>query len=109
MYQGTTPAIAYTIKGIDVSAMKAFVSFKYGNNKLLTKSGDEVTITYSDDTSLVLCPLTQEETLDMSVGSVETQIRFVTEAGQAYATNKAKIRVNEVILKGVISYGGDEA
>ena len=106
MYQGTTPAIVYTISGVDLSAMKAFVSFKEGNT-LLTKSGDEVSMSYSDETTTIVCLLSQEETLAFARGTVETQIRFIDSNGMAYATNKAKVRVDDIIYKAVISYGGD--
>lgn len=108
MYQGTTPAIVYTISGVDLSAMKAFVSFRSGRD-VLTKSGDKVNISYDStaDKTTVICALTQEETLAFQRGNVETQIRFISANGEAYATNTAKINAKEVIYKEIISYGGD--
>ena len=109
MYQGTTPAIVYTIGGADLSAMTAYVSF-LSNNNVLTKTGNNVSMTYDSEsnTTTVVCCLTQEETLAMMKGSVKTQIRFVDSANNAYATDKASIAVSDVIYKEVITYNGGD-
>lgn len=106
MYQGTTPAITFSISGWDMSNMTAFVSFKRGAD-ILTKS--DVTMVYDDeaDKTIIVCPLTQEETLNMRAGGATVQIRFIDANGSAYATNKAELEVKDVIFKEVISYGGD--
>ena len=108
MYQGTTPAITYTISGVDVTAMKAYVSFKYGSN-LLTKTYPDVQMDYdsTDNVSTVVCLLSQSETLEMTKGSCITQIRFIASDGSAYATNKGRITVDDVIYRQIITYGGD--
>lgn len=105
MYQGTTPAVTYSISGLDVSAMKPFVSFKNGT-EVLTKTGDAVVMEYDSvaQVTTVICYLTQTETLAMTPGSTKTQIRFVDADGQAYATEKATLRVDDVIYKSVIVY-----
>ena len=108
MYQGTTPAIIYTVAGYDLSAMTAYVSFKYGSN-ILTKTGDDITMEYDSvsETTTIICALTQQETLAMSKGAADTQIRFIDSSGQAYATDKAKINVKDVIDKQIITYRGE--
>lgn len=108
MYQGTTPSIVFEIKGYDLSIAKVFVSFKRGQD-ILTKTDPDVQTSYDteEEISTVVCSLTQEETLAMRQGDATVQIRFIYEDGQAYATNKAEVAVNDVIYKEVISYGGD--
>jgi len=107
MYQGTTPSVIFEIKGYDLTSAKVFVSFKQTGKDVLTKSED-VQVGYDEDTTIstIVCPLTQEDTLDMKRGGVTAQIRFIYEDGQAYATNKAVIEVSDVIYPVVISYGG---
>jgi hypothetical protein len=103
MYQGTTPAITFEIKGYDLTGATVFVSFKHGND-LLTKSN--VSVSYAGNISTVVCELTQEETLAMKKGAVIVQIRFIYPDGQALATTKKAIEIEDVIYPAVISYGG---
>lgn len=105
MYQGTTPSIVYNVKNFDMTGAKLFVSFKQGTKDVITKT-EGVTVVYDDieNVSTVVCPLTQEETLALKQGGVQTQIRFVFANGQAYATNIVSLDVRNVLLQGVISY-----
>lgn len=106
MYQGTTPAIVFSIKGYDLTDATVYVSFKRGND-VLTKTGVEVSWDETTQISTVVCELTQEETLAMKRGAVVVQIRFIYENGQAYATNKKTIEMQDVIYPAVIEFGGD--
>lgn len=107
MYQGTTPALTFFIKDNDMSGMTAFVSFKKGAD-VLTKTGPDVTVVYDSDNSktVIVCQLTQEETLNMRAGGYYAQIRFIDSNNNAYATDKAELTVEDVIYKEIISYGG---
>ena len=110
MYQGTTPAIIYTIKGVDLSAMVPYVSFQSANGNVLTKtSADGVTVEFDeeDEITMVICCLTQRETLDMMKGNVKTQIRFIDSNNEAFATEKKTVRVDDVIYKEIIAFGGN--
>lgn len=109
MYQGTTPALTFEIAGFDASGMTAFVSFKRGAD-LLTKTGEDVTVVYDSENekSVIICQLTQEETLAMRQGSAIVQMRFIDENGAAYATTETKVDVKRVIYKEIIEYGGEE-
>ena len=53
--------------------------------------------------------LTQEETLSLSPGCAEAQIRYIDANGIAQATGKAPLQVMESLLKEVIVYDeGDD-
>ena len=111
MYQGTTPAVSYEIKGYDLTDATIFVSFKR-NSDVLTKTGSDVIAAYDSDSqiSTIICQLTQEETLAIKSGGVQTQIRFIYENGQAYATNVKTLEMKSVIYTDVIHYdGGDDS
>ena len=107
MYQGTTPALTFEIEGFNAAGMTPFVSFKKGSN-VLTKTGSDVTIVYDSDNekSVIVCQLSQEETLSMKQGSAVVQMRFIDSNNQAYATDEAEIDVERVIYKEIIRYGG---
>ena len=110
MYQGTTPALTFQIAGFDATGMTPFVSFKRGAD-VLTKTGNDVTIVYDNvnSISVIVVQMTQEETLSMRQGTAVVQMRFIDSNGNAYATTKANLGVQDVIYKEVISYdGGDE-
>ena len=110
MYQGTTPTIPFNVLGRDLTEATVFVTIKdYKRCNEITKSGSELIVTYNDETeggeySLVLCPLTQEETLKLHPGEAVCQIRFIDNQGQAYATVKATVNVSDVLFKGVIAH-----
>ena len=105
MYQGTTPSIILQIEGMDLSTSTVYVSFKRGQD-VLTKSGVTATYDSEEDLSTITCPLTQEETLAFRAGTVIVQVRFIYSDGQAYATDKAEITVDNVIYPEVITYNG---
>lgn len=108
MYQGTTPAITLNVKDHDMSGTTAFVSFKRGAD-ILTKTHPDVTMVYDSEEmkTVIVCQLSQEETLNMRQGDAIVQIRFIDENGNAYATDKASLTVKDVIYKEIIAYGGD--
>lgn len=107
MYQGTTPTLIFTVANYDLSGATVYVTFSRNKN-ILTKSGSPVTVVYDDvnNLSIIICRLTQEETLAMKQGAVNVQIRFIYSNQQAFATNKASIEVQSVLDKQVISFGG---
>lgn len=107
MYQGTTPSIVFEIKYYDLTSAKVFVSFKQTGKDVLTKTNVQVGYDNATQISTIICPMTQEETLDMKRGGVIVQIRFIYEDGQAYATEKKSLEMNDVIYPVVIQYGGD--
>jgi len=106
MYQGTTPAVTFTIKGYDLTDTSVFVTFM-NNRELLTKTNVMVTFDDGTETSTIVCQLSQEETLAMKKGNVKAQIRFIDENNQAYATEKADILIDDVLYQEVIEYTGD--
>ena len=107
MYQGTTPALTFQIAGFDVSEMTPFVSFRRGAD-VLTKTGSDVTVVYDTDNqrSVIVCKLTQAETLAMRQGDATVQMRFIDVNNEAYATSKATVGVEDVIYKEIIHYNG---
>lgn len=107
MYQGTTPALTFEIEGFNVVGMTPYVSFKRGSD-VLTKTGSDVTVVYDSDNekSVIVCQLSQEETLSMKQGSAVVQMRFIDSNNLAYATDKADLDVDSVIYKEIIRYGG---
>lgn len=112
MYRGTTPTICLTVMtSLDLSKIKTvwvtFQNLVYER----TYTGEEVKIV--PETKKVYVEMSQEETLSLSSGKLDIQIRFLMDDGRAYATEIATTTVEDVLRDGVIDYvpaeGGGES
>jgi len=103
MKQGTTPTILLTVKDRDLSDKSVYVSFRH-NGKQITKTNDDMNITYTEPDTILAVMLSQQETLAFLPGTVSVDVRWVDENGNAEGTNIAMLTVSETILKKVIEY-----
>lgn len=112
MYRGTTPTICLTVMtSLDLSKIKTvwvtFQNLVYER----TYTGEEVKIV--PETKKIYVEMSQEETLSLSSGKLDIQIRFLMDDGRAYATEIATTTVEDVLRDGVIDYvpaeGGGES
>lgn len=105
MYQGTTPYVSLKVLGEDLTGKTAYATIRQGN-RLITVTGNRLTVDYDAEKqwTRVVFRLTQEETLSLSAGIAEVQIRYIDANGIAQATGKAKVDVEESLLKEVIEY-----
>ena len=71
------------------------------SGKMLTKQSGTEGVEITEHT--VSVSLSQEETLRFTPGTVEVQLRGLTNGGDAFATNVARVAVKEVLLKEVIT------
>ena len=108
MYQGTTPTYLLKIDGYDLTDKRVFVTIQ-GKFKRVTKTDDDLTITYEENVSAIAFGLTQEETLGFEPGAVKMQVRFIDANGIALATEVSEIEVKPVLFRKVIAYEPDEA
>lgn len=107
MIRGTTPDYVLTLDGVDLSDQTVYVTIKQCQ-KLLTKTGDELTIAVDETGSTIAFALTQEDTLGLSVGSASIQVRFIGADGVAWATKTATLYVEKALLEKVIAYVSDD-
>lgn len=99
MRRGTTPAIVLTVD-MDITAYTVYVTLK-NSGKQITITNDGLTMEYANQKTTVAFSLTQQQTLDFSVGSCEIQIRAIHD-GTAIATNIETISVGRILKNGVI-------
>lgn len=106
MYRGTTPTIPIRIKGVDLTEAKLYLTFESpaGRQLTLETPGDFLVEKDGEDT-IGYVELTQEQTLRLNAETYSVQIRWVDASGLAGATKIKQIRVKDVLLKGVITYG----
>lgn len=105
MMQGTTPPYVLTVPGRDLRDKTVFVTLQGMDHNQVTKTGDDLTIAYSDNDTTIAFRLTQEETFALKVGEVEVQVRFVGADGIADGTDIVKLKNLRVLLQKIIRYG----
>lgn len=101
MFRGTTPTIVFNINSeLDLSAMvQVWATFK-SKTKEVTKDINDIEV--DNDKKTVTVRLTQEETLQFHDNSVETQLRFLSNDGRAYASKSTRLKVEDILKGGVI-------
>lgn len=107
MRRGTTPTYTLTISGYDLTEMTVYVTVRGAFGKLITKTGDDLSISTDETGSVIAFRLTQAETLELNTGRAEVQVRFIDAQGVALATDIGEIAVERVLLPGEIEYRGD--
>ena len=102
MRRGSTSATTLTVPdSLDLTAAKAiYVTFAQGSKLLTKKSGDPG---LEIEAHVCRVRMTQQETLDFSVGLVEIQLRWLMPDGTADATEVAKVYNKGVLLSEVIT------
>ena len=99
MRRGTTPTITLTVDA-DVHDWTMYVTFANGGNQV-TFEDDRLVKTLDGPQTKVEFVLSQEETLALSVGTVEVQIRAIKD-GVALATDIQRLPIDRIIKEGVI-------
>ena len=102
MRQGTTPTLAFKIRGHDLSGAAAIVVTLRQGTRLYNFDQDRLVVV-GGDASTILLHLTQEETLALRVGGIALQVRWVNPDGEAYTTDTASISNLEALYKEVIN------
>lgn len=108
MIRGTTPTLPIRIIGADIHLAKVFLTMedtRTGRQITLTAPGD-FTVSWDAEAEATVgdVTLSQEQTLSMEAGSCIAQVRWVFPDGSAGATRRRQISVEDVIMKGVITY-----
>lgn len=110
MINFTTPTIALTIKGADITSCQAYVTLKQGSRKL-TKSRTDLTMTAvtvgeRTDTRISFA-LTQAESASFNYNlSAKVQVNWISQAGVRGATNIKRVEIMANLLDEVIEYVG---
>ena len=107
MMQGTTPPYILTVKGWDLTDKTVFVTLEGRNHSQVTKTGDDLTIVYSDNDSTIAFRLTQKETFALKAGDIAVQVRFIDADGIANGTNIVWVQNLRVLLQKIIQYAGE--
>ncbi len=103
MRRGTTPLVSLVVYGHDLTGCAIYATLKQGTT-LITKTGEDLTVEVSGEDTAVTFGMTQQETLRLTRGRADVQIRWINSEGVALATNIAEIQIDEILLQGVIAY-----
>ena len=105
MRRGTTPTVRARVNS-DLHGLNVYLTFELAKDDLMTKTGEDLNISYEtdDETGLVTATivettLTQEDTLRMKAGkAVQVQIRAERMNGEIACASSIKNFVVEKIL-----------
>ena len=103
--RGTTPPLTFTVSGYDLTGWDVYLTFKPHGADEITKTGGQLVVEYDldSDTSTVSVTLTQTDTLAMTVGLCEVNLRAARDNGaEAIATDVASVNVGRILHDGVI-------
>lgn len=104
MIRGTTPTFTLTVIGAEFDTSTIYVTLSQANRKILTKTGEDLSVSTEDNKTIIDVYLTQQETLSFKPGIAQIQIRWIDELGTACATPIKSIDISDVLLDGVIEY-----
>jgi hypothetical protein len=103
MYRGTTPTLKLTIDGISLDLLdKIYVTIEQRGVIELTKTNEDLEI--DTENNLIKMRLTEKETFKLHAGNVPMgiQIRATTHDGNAIATTKAMMSIDDVYYEELI-------
>lgn len=103
MRKYTTPTITLRISGIDLTGeYTVYVSIEQDDIEVL-KTGDDLSVEYTDDKSVIQLYLTQEETAKFKEDELAyCQVNIVDGTGKRYATDIRQIKIKRNLLDEVI-------
>lgn len=101
MRRGTTPTIRVTVADADITGMRIYLTLESGRTEI-TRENDSLEISLEDGDTVILCRLTQAETLAFKPGQrCEVQIRAIDNGGAvALASTIGSIPVDRILLDG---------
>ena len=98
--RGTTPTLRFSLPFTSDVIKTVYVTFKQLDRTVLEKASGDDGVSVADN--IVVLTLTQVETLKMLAGDMAIQIRLKSNEGQALASNKIDVVVEDVLKSGVI-------
>lgn len=102
--RGTTPDYILTVNA-DLTGKTVYVTIaQYPGCKLTLTNGDLLIV--PGEESVINISLTQEQTLGLSVGSAEIQVKFIADDGTTQATDIQTITIDRALLDRVVEYNG---
>lgn len=109
MINYTTPTIALTVEGVDITSCDVYVSLEQGSTEL-TKKGTELTLateTVGHNTNTnISFTLTQKESGSFNYNRpVSLQVNWINSSGVRSATEIKGIPVMKNLLAEVVEYG----
>lgn len=101
MKRASTPSHSFRLQTLTQSDIHtARISYKQNGQKILVKSGDEISF---PESNVVSCTLTQEETNLFKKGIAYVELRVMTNDGKSMHTDPEAIEVKDVIDDEVLS------
>ena len=109
MIRYTTPTDTLTVKGIDLTEMDVYVTFKQKQQQRrdpVVVTLADTTVSYADGDSKIQITLTQQQTSSFKNGPAQVQVNWIDQNGLRGATREANIVIHDNLLQEVLTYGG---
>lgn len=103
MIRGTTPTHSFIIPFEIANISIVSVAYSQNGNVVVEKVISDCEITVEAGKTTISTKLTEEETLDLTAGNVEIQIRLGDSTGDRYASDIIKTTVKRLLKDGVLN------
>jgi len=106
MYRGTTPNLYLELEtDLDLANAKEIWLTIQSQRSILNKEKEDIEVRTTEDpgVQLLIVSLTQKDTLRLTEGKAEVQVRILMSNGKAYSTDIAYVDVNQILRDGVIT------
>lgn len=101
----TTPTLTCTVSGYDLTDFDVYVTIKQGS-VVITKSGDDLEVTYADEVSTIEVSLEQADTALFVAGKdASVQANWISSDGTRVATRIKPITIETNLLNEELTYG----
>ncbi len=100
--QGATPYVMLFVEGYDLRDAEGIMLVIKTQEKALFFDRERVTVTGDGNESLVMVHLTQQETLSISPGRADTQLRWRDGNNESYTSDALPLEVRTSSYKGVV-------
>ena len=106
MVRGTTPTFTFSCTGYTFPSSNVYVYIKQRNVEI--KKTGTVTVDENPENCTVTVELTQEETLSLSSGPAEAQIRAINSDGTVVASETLNFLITKVLIPETLVYENEE-
>ena len=103
MRRGTTARLILNVEGADISDSTVHVLFRQ-KDALICKSTSDLEFETTGNGCRIFLQLDQSDTLRLKAGTVNLQIRWVKDNGEAFASPIVSLRMKESLSSEVIKY-----
>lgn len=101
MKKGTTPSLVFSVD-VDLRQAQCYITFAQRNKVVIEKSTVKSELEVDENT--IICPLTQDDTLALNLGTVEIQLSYIFADGKVDKSDIVTATVERVLKEGKLEW-----